>query len=237
MAQSAVEDTKDRILEAAGQIFAEKGFRSATIRDICQAAEANLAAVNYHFGDKERLYIESVKRAHRSRAEQIPMPHWPAGTPAAQKLHDFIYTFLCRVLDDEGPGWQCQLMMRELAQPTAACEELVRDYIRPHFAVLQQIIAELVPPTVGEVERHHIGFSIVGQCIHYRVAQPIVRLLVSPKEYQQYDPRRLAEHISRWSLAALGAAPPVHASATGVDASRHIATADSSFVPTKEDGA
>lgn len=213
MAQTTVEDTKDRILAAAWQIFAEKGFRSATIRDICQAAQVNLAAVNYHFGDKERLYIESVKRAHRTRMEQVPMPSWPPGTTAAEKLHDFVYVFLCRVLADDDAGRHVQLMFRELAQPTEACTELVRDYIRPHFAVLQSIINELVPPQTSEIERHRIGFSIVGQCIHYRVAQPIVRLLVSPQEYEQYDPATLADHITRWTLAALGAAKPVAAEA------------------------
>jgi AcrR family transcriptional regulator len=209
MAQVVVEDTKDRILEAAGPIFAEKGFRSATVREICQAAQCNLAAVNYHFGDKERLYIETVKRAHRSRMEQVPMPAWPPGTMAAQKLHGFIYTFLCRVLSDEEASWHTQLMFRELSQPTAACAELVREYIRPHFEMLLSIVGELVPPHVGEIERHRIGFSIIGQCLHYRVAQPIVRLLLSPQEYQQYDPQHLAEHIARLTLAALGAAPPL----------------------------
>ncbi|MCE9607347.1 MAG: CerR family C-terminal domain-containing protein [Planctomycetia bacterium] len=207
MATAGLEDTKVRVLEAAGRIFAERGFRNATVRDICQAAHVNLAAVNYHFGDKERLYIESVKLAHRMRMQQVPMPDWPEGTPAAVKLHGFVYAFLCRVLADDGQGWESQLMMRELAQPTAACEELVREYIRPHFALLQRIIDDLVAPTTDEAERHRIGFSIVGQCLHYRIAEPIVRLLISPEEYKQNDPLRLADHISRWTLAALGAGP------------------------------
>jgi AcrR family transcriptional regulator len=204
MAEATLEDTKDRILAVAGQIFAEKGFRSATIRDICQAARVNLAAVNYHFGDKERLYIESVKRAHSSRLEQMPMPNWPAGTPAAKRLRDFVHVFLCRLLADDGTNWQSQLMFRELAQPTEACGELVRDYIRPHFTLLQSILAELLPADTSEIERHRIGFGIVGQCIHYRVAQPIVRLLISSDEYSQNDPAALAEHITRWTLKAVG---------------------------------
>jgi len=209
-----IEDTKDRILQSAGRVFADKGFRDATVREICQAAGVNLAAVNYHFGDKERLYIESVKRAHRLRVEDVPMPEWPAGVPAAEKLHDFIYAFLCRVLaTDEGEAWQCQLMLRELMQPTRACEELVRDYVRPHFSMLQGIIAELVPPETDDVQRHRIGFSIIGQCLHYRIAQPILRLLLSEDEFRRNDPAQLAAHISQWTLAALGAAPPVIAPA------------------------
>lgn len=206
---TSLDVTKDRVLEAAGKIFAERGFRGATVREICQAAGVNLAAVNYHFGDKERLYIESVKRAVRCRFEEVPMPTWPAGAAAKQKLYDFIYAFLCRVLGQNDTEWHCQLMMREMASPTAACEELVREYIRPNFAVLQSIIAELVPPETTEVERHRIGFSIVGQCLHYRFAQPIVRLLISRDEFEQSGPAQLAEHIARWTLAALGHAPPV----------------------------
>lgn len=207
MATAGLEDTKVRMLEAAGRIFAERGFRDATVRDICQAAGVNLAAVNYHFGDKERLYIESVKLAHRMRLQQVPMPVWPVGTKAAVKLHDFIYAFLCRVLADDGQGWESHLMMRELAHPTAACAELVREYIRPHFALLLQVIDELVAPTTSQAERHRIGFGIVGQCLHYRIAQPIVRLLISAEEYEQNDPARLADHICRWTLAAIGAGP------------------------------
>ena len=96
MSIAELDTTKERIITAAGEIFAERGFDGTTVRDICQAAGVNLAAVNYHFGDKERLYIETVKRAHRSRMEQVPMPNWRPETTAAEKLHDFIYVFLCR---------------------------------------------------------------------------------------------------------------------------------------------
>ena len=60
------DDARTRMLNAAGPIFADKGFAAATVREICQQAEVNLAGVNYYFGDKERLYIETVKSAHRS---------------------------------------------------------------------------------------------------------------------------------------------------------------------------
>ena len=56
-------NTKERLLKAASEIFAEKGFRDATVAEICEAAEANIAAVNYHFGNKETLYDEVWLRA------------------------------------------------------------------------------------------------------------------------------------------------------------------------------
>ena len=91
-------DPRERILLAAGREFAERGYEAATIRDICTAAGANVAAVNYYFGDKHRLYIESVKHAHEARLRQVPQPEWAPGTPAAQKLRDFVGSMLDRML-------------------------------------------------------------------------------------------------------------------------------------------
>ena len=61
--------TKARLLEAAGEEFAEKGFELARVRAICERAGANLAAINYHFGDKEQLYVEVLREAHRCGME------------------------------------------------------------------------------------------------------------------------------------------------------------------------
>jgi len=195
--------TKERVLEAAGPIFAAKGFDGTTVRAICREAGVNIAAINYHFGDKERLYIESVKRAHRRRVEEVPVPEWPPGTPPREQLRGFIRMLITRMVGDLNPHWHMQLMMRELFQPTAACVELVRDFIRPHFEILLKILDQLVPANMPQVDRHMIAFSIVGQCLHYRVARPIVSLLVSDAEFRTYDTAHLAEHISRFTLAAL----------------------------------
>jgi AcrR family transcriptional regulator len=202
------EDTQQRLLDAAGQIFAEKGFASATVREICRRADANIAAVNYYFGDKERLYIEAVQRAAQGRFEQVPIPHWEPGTPVVTKLRDFIRTFVSRVVADQAPRWHLQLIMRELFQPTAACVEFVRNFARPQFELLLGILAEILPPETPAVKRHLLVFSIVGQCLHYRLARPVITLLVGEEEFRTYDADLLAEHIAAFSLAALGLTRP-----------------------------
>jgi|LakMenEpi03Aug12_release.lakeMendotaPanAssembly.Ray.scaffolds.fasta_scaffold292896_2 AcrR family transcriptional regulator len=202
------DDARDRILLAAGQAFAEHGFEGATVRDICLSAGANVAAVNYYFGDKRRLYIESVKHAHRSRVEQVPLPEWPAGTPAAERLHDFIDNMLERMLGFGQPPWQVRLMLREVLQPTDACRELVEDYIRPHFDVLLGILDDIVDGRLPRAELRRVAMSIVGQCFLYRAAGDVVGMLVPSDELASlHTPKRLAEHVTRFSLAALGAGP------------------------------
>jgi AcrR family transcriptional regulator len=202
------DDTATRILDAAGPIFADKGFERATVRDICQAAGVNLASVNYYFRDKERLYIEAVKQAAMLRQSQVPMPQWSAGTPPAEKLRQFVRTMLARMLGAEQAPWQARLMMREVFQPTSACRELAEEYFRPHFDLLLSIVAELTPPEMPFHQRRRIADSVIGQCLHYRLAGGVLRLLVPADELAaHYQPEQLAEHIAAFSLAALGASP------------------------------
>jgi AcrR family transcriptional regulator len=198
--RAAGDEPRERLLLAAGREFAERGYDAATVRDICAAAGVNVAAVNYYFGDKQRLYIESVKHAHEERVRQVPLPEWPAGTPAARKLHDFVDNLLERMLGLGQPPWQVQLMMREL----------VEDFIRPHFAVLVAVLDELAGGRLAEAELRRVGMSIVGQCFLYRAAGDVVAMLVPPDELESlHAPARLADHVTRYALAALGAGPPL----------------------------
>ena len=201
------DDTQYRLLQAAGELFAEKGFEGTTVREICQRAGAgNIAAVNYYFRDKEHLYIEAVKWACVRQAESFPFPDWSAGTAPEVKLQDFIGVLLNRMQGHDSFPWARGLFLRELAHPTAACTEFVQSVVRPNAELLNRILSELLP-RVPERKRRLIGFSIVGQCFFHRFAQPIVAQLVGEEELRTYDSALLAEHIAEFSFSALGLKP------------------------------
>lgn len=199
-----IDNPRERLLEAAGEIFAEKGFKGATVRDIIDRAGANLAAVNYYFRDKERLYIEAVKHAAFMEPDDVQL-EWPPETPPAEKLRDVIRFQLLKFLDPNRPAWLARLIVRELTQPSGACAELVREYIEPRSKVLIGILRELMPPDTPQRKLFLTAFSIVGQCHFYCTHRPIIRLLIGEDEYQSLDPAMLAEHIAQFTLRALQA--------------------------------
>jgi len=200
-----ISDTpKQRLLDTAISIFAEKGFASAPVRDICRCAGVNVAAVNYYFGDKERLYVEAVVRAHRWRLDRAQLPDRDENTSPRQKLADFIETFFRRVLGGPEDTWRTRLVMREMMQPSADCAEIAQSNIRPQFEILQSILRELLPEASDE-ELHLTAFSIVGQCLFYHVANPIIRNLVDGDEFATYDLDKLAAHVTTLTLDALDA--------------------------------
>jgi TetR/AcrR family transcriptional regulator, regulator of cefoperazone and chloramphenicol sensitivity len=202
--------TKDRLLEAAGEEFAEKGFEGATVRSICARAGANLAAVNYHFGDKEQLYLQAILEAHRCGAE-MPEEADCLGGPPAELLRRFIRHFLNHILalNQEG-GWRHRLMFRELMRPTEAQETLVREVIRPKFERLLTVLRR-VCPDADDRRLTVIAFSVIGQCLHYRVGKPIASRLIGAEAFAALDVDYLTDHIAGFSLAALGMAPPLDA--------------------------
>jgi AcrR family transcriptional regulator len=208
-----LDTTRQRIVEAAGEIFAERGFDATTIRDICQRAGANVASVNYYYGDKQRLYVEAVVRAHRWRMERAKLPEWPPNTPPQKKLADFIATFVRRMRSGPEDTWHTRLVMREILQPTEACAELVHASIRPQFETLLGILRELLPDDTSDEQLHLTAFSIVGQCLFYRLADPVIRNLIDADEYSDYDVDKLARHITAFSQSALNASG--HPSAAG----------------------
>jgi AcrR family transcriptional regulator len=174
-----------------------------------------VAAVNYYFGDKERLYVEAVVQAHRWRLDQAQLPAWEADVSPREKLADFIETFFKRVLGGPEDTWRTKLVMREIMQPSHACAEVAQSNIRPQFEILQSILRELLPADTTDEELHLTAFSIVGQCLFYHVAGPIFRNLIDQQEYSTWDVQKLAQHVTEFTLPALDAKVEGHQPSAG----------------------
>ena len=130
-------------------MFAEVGFRNATVREICRRAGANIAAVNYHFGDKETLYAEVLRHAHGKALEKYPpLLDVAADAPPEEKLRAFVQSFLLRIFDKGPTAWHGKLMSREMIEPTAALDSLVEERMRPMADQLWRIVADILgcPP-------------------------------------------------------------------------------------------
>jgi AcrR family transcriptional regulator len=193
---------------ASGPIFARLGYQKATIREICAAAGVNVAAVNYYFGDKQRLYVETVNRAYQLRSSQIPLPDWPQDASAEARFTGFVLTLVRRMVVLEEAPWESQLLVREVLHPTDACKTLVERYFRPQMDLLIDILGELLPVQVPLSRRRKIAFSVVGQCMFYRVAGDVVSLMVPEKELaQQFTVDQLGQHIADTVLLAVTHCP------------------------------
>jgi AcrR family transcriptional regulator len=189
--------TRRHLLEAAGEVFAESGFRDATVREICRRAGANVAAINYHFGDKETLYVEVLRYAHGKALEKYPLL-------LQVKLHAFVLSLLSRIFDKGPTSWHGRLMSREMIEPTHALDSLIEERIRPLSKVLWKIIAEILHCPVTDERVLSCAFSVVSQCVFYNHCRPAVGKLFPA--FLPDDPAAvalLADHITRFSLAAM----------------------------------
>jgi AcrR family transcriptional regulator len=205
----AHEVTKSRLLEAAGQEFAEKGFELARVRAICDRAGANLAAVNYHFGDKENLYVEALREAHRCGVEWEDASQFEGLAPAG-RLKAFIRHFLGRVLAMNHPeSWQNRLMLREMIEPTRFSDILVREVIRPRFEHMKGLMRAICPEA-DDRRLNALVFSVIGQCLHYKMARAVTERLIGPDGYRALDLDYLSDHIAGFCLAALGIGPTLN---------------------------
>jgi len=202
------DETRRLLLEAAGEVFAETGFRDATVREICRRAGANVAAINYHFGDKNTLYLEVLRYAHGKALDKYPpLLGLPEGAPAEKKLRAFIHSLLLRIFDKGPNSWHGKLMSREMIEPTGALDSLVEERIRPMSAQLWKIISEILDCPLNDERVRLCGFSVVSQCVFFHHCRPVVARLF-PKQLPQdaASIEQLAEHITAFSLAAMKSA-------------------------------
>lgn len=196
------EAARERLINAAGEVFAEIGFRAATVRDICTRAGVNIASVNYYFGDKAGLYTEVLRYTHAVARERYPLERDPE-LSSEESLRRFVRTFMMKILDQGRPAWHGKLMAREMVEPTTALDEIVSSTIRPTWNLLTSVVGELLAQRPGEAMVRDCAASVMGQCLLFCHCRPVIERLFTERRYTHEQIMRLSEHIACFSLASI----------------------------------
>lgn len=189
--------TREKLIEAAGEIFAERGLHGASIRDITQRAGANIASVNYHFHDKFELYTLVLRQAHEGIAAALNQPLC-ATTPDG-RMRELLTAILTAALDPARPKWHRQLLGRELLEPTPALD-LMHDLMDRPSQRLSDVVRE-IRPDLSERQLTLTVFAVVAQCLFHVHHAHIARRMF-PARPEPTLPVLIA-HVVEFSLAAL----------------------------------
>jgi AcrR family transcriptional regulator len=202
-------DTRERLLDAASELFAERGFHGTKVREIAERAGVNLAAGNYHFGSKSALYL-GVLRAQFAEiqaliAERGALPPVDLKSVSREQLIEVLKARIALMLDlllGPPPGLHGTLMQREMCDPSEALPVIVEELINPSRREMGQIVQRLAPGLSPRMVERCV-MSIVGQVFFYRMMRPAMLLVLGEKEYSRRFIRELAQHIADFSLGGM----------------------------------
>jgi AcrR family transcriptional regulator len=164
---------REHILQVAARLFAKNGFDRTTSKAICLAAGTNVAAVNYHFGSRDALYVAVLIEAHgqlidRATIESIA----DSSTTPEQKLRALLGQFLIRPANLPAP-WGLQVLIREMMAPSDHAPQLIRKAILPKIRIMMSIIASVLEISAEDPLVHRAMAFVILPCI---------MLVIAPRE-------------------------------------------------------
>lgn len=218
-ASARVRPTRDRLLDAAAGVFAERGYRGATMREIAERAGANLASANYHFGSKLDLYRDVVsvqferleaRLAERGGAVDAVLRGAPTRERVVALLRARVGTMLATLLEPDGV--HPTLMQRELSDPSEALPFVVERYIEPLQRDTQRILARLAP-ALDAATLQRCMYSVVGQAAFYLTHRAALLSMMKRSAYPASFADAIADHIVAFTLGGLAALERTQAAA------------------------
>ena len=199
----ASERTKERLIDAAGEMFAELGFHHTTVRQICERAGANIAAVNYHFRDKTGLYTEVVRQSMHAAHLDAIRAAFDQNAPAEEIMRAVIKTRLESLRGLDLGDWHFRIFAHELAKPTPAIDVVVNEAIRPLYLRMCHLIGSFLKLPPGHQKTRLCAQSIIGQILFYAFARPVISRLSPDMKFTAAQIDLIADHITEFSLAYL----------------------------------
>jgi len=191
--------TRQKIIDAAGEIFADHGFQTATVRDICARAGANVASVNYYFRDKAGLYLEVFRQATCVTHAEIARAAAEGGPPE-KVLRGIVFGMCRRMMASERPSWAFRLMAHEMSRPTPAFDTVIEEVISPSYQRLRETLGAILHLAPDHATTRMCAHSVIGQIVHYLAARPVLARVWPDLTMTKENIDMVAEHIYEFSL-------------------------------------
>lgn len=196
--------TRNQLLEAAGEIFAEQGYAKATSKEICERANANVAAVNYHFGGKDQLYAAVLQEAH---ARIVSIEAMAAAAQSRvdpkQKLRMFMTLIAEQAAKRDRGGWELRVLGREVLSGSPFMATLMEKQIAPKAALLRSILGELMRLPADHPAVSRTVISLMGPFLMMLIIDRALQKKVAP--HLETDAETLTEHMVTYALAGIEA--------------------------------
>lgn len=200
----AKKTTRERLIDAGCRVFAEKGYDSATVSDICEKAGANIASINYHFGDKESLYDAVWRHAFSITSKTYPIDgNLPENPTLEDALYAYISAILHRIFCEGEAGLFPRLLSQEMASPTLALEQIADDALFPQGEFLKTHLISFFGEQIDEQTLRQSMHSIIGQCVFFNFSRGLRRQLLGKTTMNEKDIEQHARHIARFSMGGL----------------------------------
>ena len=200
-------ETKQNILMAASECFAHNGYKDTTIRDIATAAGANVAAINYYFGDKEQLYLAVMRYWVNDAFKDQPFRSVAdTSLPPEERLKSFIRAaLLCMIGENgKGTGFGRLITLEAAFFPTEMIQQILSESIGTPTHTMMEMVRELLGPAATEEKVYSYSASIVGQTAFFYTSRFLNELLFhleSPQNVQ--DLEQIADNIFQFSMNAI----------------------------------
>jgi AcrR family transcriptional regulator len=194
--------TRQQLLEVAGRVFAERGYMNATSKEICELANANIAAVNYHFGGKDGLYAAVLEEAHaRLLSIDIVTEITQNAASAADKLRVLLRKIVGQIANRDTGAWELRVLSREFMAPTSLADGMMRNQVVPKSTLVKGMIGDIlgVPATHPAVSRSLVNF--IGPCLFLLIVNPDWQKKIFPTLLT--DTEALVDHMVTYALGGL----------------------------------
>jgi AcrR family transcriptional regulator len=173
------EASRERILLAALRLFAEQGFKNTSTREIAKAAQVNIAALSYYFGDKAGLYRATFGRLGGPSHEQNRVQHDAKGfsrpgIPLAQAMQEFVRGFLQPLTLGEMFLWGMRLHYREMVEPTGMWQEELDRNIKPLHGAMHRLLCREFDRLRPDADIERLSHAIFGMAVHVVIGYEVV---------------------------------------------------------------